>query len=279
MPILPLHQSQTYFHFDTAECIAAGEILHADYAGADPFPHIVLEDFIDAAVLRDIERHYPSRDGKAFFDRPQERLKYQYTASEIPHGPTRNLLAELNSEAFLKFLRALTGIKGLIADPYYLGGGLHETKAGGHLSIHADFNTHNTMNVERRLNLLIYLNDDWLPDYGGALELWDRDMSRPVRSVRPELGRAVIFSTDHDSYHGQPDPLTCPPDRARRSIATYYYTAFEGRGKGALNRDTNFRPRPHSNEKPDYAVRYQHFVNDWVPARLHGLAGRFNIWR
>jgi hypothetical protein len=277
MPILSLHQTGAFMHFAEDECVAAGADLHRSYVAASPFPHIVLDDFLDAGILRDVEQHYPSRVGRSYFDREQERLKYQYAAGEIGHGPTRNLLAELNGEAFLRFLSALTGIKGLIPDPYHSGGGLHETLSGGHLSIHADFNKHGLMRVQRRINLLIYLNDDWLPEYGGALELWDQGMTRAEHRVLPLMGRAVIFNTDLDSFHGQPDALSCPPDRTRRSIATYYYTAFEG--DPSVERDTNFRPRPHSDEKPDYAIRYKHFVNDWVPARLQRLAHRCNLWR
>jgi hypothetical protein len=34
----------------------------------------------------------------------------------------------------------------------------------------------------------------------------------------------AMFSTTDYSYHGHPDPLSCPPDRSRRSLALYYYT-------------------------------------------------------
>jgi Rps23 Pro-64 3,4-dihydroxylase Tpa1-like proline 4-hydroxylase len=278
MVMLTLHAQNGYGHFDEDECGAAGAALHDSYAAAEPFPHIVIDDFLDAGLLRDISLNYPSRDGKAFFDRPQERLKYQFHAGETPHAATRNLLAELNSRAFLRFLKTLTGISGLISDPYYEGGGLHETRSGGHLSVHADFNIHSKMKVERRLNLLIYLNDDWPENYGGQLELWDKAMTAPVTRIAPVLGRAVIFNTALDSYHGQPDPVACPPERSRRSIATYYYTAFET-AIHVPNRTTNFRARPQTGDKPDRAIAYQHFLNDWVPHKLHGIAQRLNIWR
>lgn len=278
MAVLTLHNSGGYLHFDESECAAAGAVLHDSYTSALPFPHVVIDDFIDAAILRDIAGHYPSRDGKAFFDRAQERLKYQFHAGESSHGGTRNLLAELNSRAFLRFLQNLTGIRGLVSDPYYEGGGLHETRAGGHLSVHADFNIHGKMKVERRLNLLIYLNEDWPADFGGNLELWDKAMVAPVSKIEPLLGRAVIFNTSLDSYHGVPDPLTCPADRSRKSIATYYYTAFEG-GAPVPHRNTNFRPRPGTVDVPDRAVGFEHFVNDWVPHRLKGFAMRFNPWK
>jgi len=217
---------------------------------------------------------FPDRTGKSYFDRDQERLKYQFNPGESSSGIVRNILSELNSQAFLSFLRELTGISGLISDPYFHGGGLHETCAGGHLGIHADFNIHREMKVERRLNLLIYLNEDWEPSFGGNLELWDQAMSARQLAVAPLLGRAVIFNTSLDSYHGHPDPLTCPPDRSRRSIATYYYTSLADAAGHVPIRTTNFRPRPHSGEKRDWKIAYQHWVNDWVPARLQRYARR-----
>jgi hypothetical protein len=273
MPILDLKDSGGYLHFDRDQCVAEGEKRAAEYQNATPFPHIVLEDFLDRDVLRGIVEQFPDREGRAYFDRPQERLKYQFDPHTVDSFRVRNLLAELNSEPFLAFLSAMTGIDGLISDPYYSGGGLHETLSGGHLSIHADFNLHEKMRVERRLNLLVYLNEDWPEEYGGQLELWDKKMRAAARSVLPVLGRAVVFNTTLQSFHGQPDPVKCPPDRSRRSIATYYYTAYPIEA-AIKTRTTTFQTRPHSEDKPDWKMRYNHFVGDWVPPRLQGFARR-----
>ena len=272
--MLPLHNVNGYLAFDAAECKALGQSLADQYQHAEPFPHIVMDDFLDQATLKRVLADFPSSENKFFFDRDQERLKFQYQPHEVQSALVRNLFAELNSQAFLGFLEEMTGIHGLIPDPYFEGGGLHETKRGGHLGVHADFNIHDGMKLERRLNLLIYLNEDWEDDYGGQLELWKKDMSECSVRVKPVLGRAVVFTTALDSFHGHPDPLNCPPERSRRSIATYYYQAAE-EGLAALpKRTTNFRPRPGSDDKSDWDVRRHHFVNDWVPPKLQRLAHR-----
>lgn len=273
MPILDLKDSGGYLHFDRAQCIAAGQARAAEYRSADPFPHIVMDDFVDAGILRALTAEFPARDGRTYFDRQQERFKYQFDPNGVPSGRVRNLLAELNGEPFMAFLAAMTGIDGLISDPYYLGGGLHETLTGGHLSVHADFNIHESMNVERRLNLLIYLNDDWPEEYGGTLELWDKKMRRAARSVLPVMARAVVFNTTLQSFHGQPEAVACPPDRSRRSIATYYYTALPGGGT-APKRTTTFQQRPGTGDRRDWRVGYLHLVEDWVPKRLQSIARR-----
>jgi Rps23 Pro-64 3,4-dihydroxylase Tpa1-like proline 4-hydroxylase len=263
-----------YVALDTEECRAYGRSLAAKYQGAVPFPHIVIDDFLDKDLLKRVLADFPSSDSRQYFDRDQERLKFQFQPHEISSGLVRNIFAELNSQAFLGFLEELTGLKGLLPDPYFEGGGLHETKRGGHLGVHADFNGHDRLKVERKLNLLVYLNEDWQPAYGGQLELWDTEMKACAVRVEPILGRAVIFTTSLDSFHGHPDPLNCPPERSRRSIATYYYQA-PLEGFAALpKRTTNFRVRPQSADKSDWQVRRHHFVNDWVPPKLQRLAHR-----
>src|SRR5690242_7197559 len=169
--MLHLKAINGYLALDADECREAGRSLADKYQNASPFPHIVMDDFLDPEVLRGVLADFASSDDKEFFDRDQERFKFQYQPNESSSGLVRNLFAELNSQAFLGFLEELTGFKGLISDPYFDGGGLHETKRGGHLGVHADFNTHQRLNVERKLNLLVYLNENWEDDYGGQLEL------------------------------------------------------------------------------------------------------------
>ena len=122
------------------------------------------------------------------------------------------------------------------------GGGLHQTLRGGHLNIHADFTTHHDHdNWARRVNILLYLNEEWNTDeWGGQLELWDPQMTACQAKVTPAGNRMLVFTTTFDSFHGHPDPLTCPEDVARRSMALYYFTEEEK----AVRRSTNYQARP-----------------------------------
>ena len=118
----------------------------------------------------------------------------------------------------------MTGIQSLIPDPSFQGGGLHQIVPGGKLGIHADFNKHSRFGLDRRLNLLLYLNKNWREEYGGHLELWDRDMTHCEAKVAPIFNRVMVFGTTDFTYHGHPDPLRCPEGMTRKSLALYYFS-------------------------------------------------------
>jgi Rps23 Pro-64 3,4-dihydroxylase Tpa1-like proline 4-hydroxylase len=144
----------------------------------------------------------------------------------------------------LNFLEILTGIKGVIPDPYYVGGGLHQIKPGGNLEVHADFNLHTKLKLDRRINVLVYMNKDWHEEYGGHFELWNKDMTAAEQKILPLFNRCAIFSTTSTSYHGHPTPLSCPPDRTRKSIATYYYSNGRPEEEANESHSTLFMQRP-----------------------------------
>ncbi|MCI5083810.1 MAG: 2OG-Fe(II) oxygenase [Saprospiraceae bacterium] len=196
------------------------------YALADPFPSIYFENFFNPDVLDAILEEFPdlSKKGDFNFNTPNE-IKLA-SKGEARFGPkTKEFVHFLNSEPFLQFLQELTGIEEqLLPDPYFEGGGLHETKPGGFLKIHADFNKHYVNKLDRRLNILVYLNKDWKDEYGGHFELWNKEMTQCVKKVAPNFNTLAMFSTTSTSYHGLPNPLTCPPDRSRKSLALYYYS-------------------------------------------------------
>lgn len=200
---------------------------HKDqYNSADPFPNISFQQFFNPTVLDQILEEFPDleKKGDIKFNTPNE-VKLA-TKGERRFGPvTKQFVHFLNSEPFLMFLQELTGIEEkLMPDPYFEGGGFHQTKRGGFLKIHADFNKHKATKLDRRLNILIYLNKEWKEEYGGHFELWNRDMTHCVKKVAPEFNTLAMFTTTDFSYHGLPTPLNCPPDRSRKSIALYYYS-------------------------------------------------------
>jgi len=245
------------------------------YRTAEEFPHIVIDHFLPDKILADAAMYFPPMDsaGWTHYKHFNENKVGLNKRDAIP-PPLRDIIDALNTPDFVAWLSTLTGIAGLKPDPTLEGGGLHQIARGGFLNIHADFTVHPHRRMwRRRVNLLLYLNPDWQADYGGALELWTRDMKRPFNAILPLFNRCVIFNTDADSYHGHPSPLTCPPERTRRSIALYYFTE---EATAPVKAATNYRARPGDGVKA---------VGIWLDKkalavynRLKGVLGIDDAW-
>lgn len=206
------------------DLLALAERLGPQFVNADPFPHVVVDDLLPPETVREVIDAFPLPGPEwRHFDDPNQ-LKFALRDEEAMPAPIRSVVQQFNAQVFVEFLEALTGIKGLIPDPHLLGGGLHQIPRGGTLNIHADFNQNRKLSADRRLNVLLYLNEDWHEEYGGYLELWDREMTRAVVRVAPVANRMVVFETSSTSFHGHPDVLAVPEGRFRRSLAWYYYT-------------------------------------------------------
>lgn len=237
-----------FINSSTTDLAAFGAAKKEAYVNADPFPNAYFDNFFDPVMLKEVLNEFPDltkQPDLKFHDVNQVKLA---SKGEYRFGPkTKEFMHYLNSQPFLEFLTELTGIENLIPDPFYDGGGCHQIQPGGMLKIHADFNKHPKTKLDRRLNVLVYLNEDWKEEYGGHFELWDTEMKGSRKKILPLFNRMAIFSTTSNSYHGHPNPLTCPPDRTRKSLALYYYT--NGRPKeeiieGAEDHNTIFKYRP-----------------------------------
>lgn len=220
-------KTSDFFYFDPNYLNQLAQDRAESYASAKPYPHAVIDGFIPQDwILHKVLEEFPSPKKNNWHpDSPAQLAKASYTTDYL-YGPhTRHLMNEFNSATFIKFLQQLTGIQGLIPDPHYLGAGLHQINSGGFLKIHTDFSWYPELKLRRRLNMLLYLNEGWREEWGGAIELWDKKMKGCVKKALPLFNRCVIFNTTQTSYHGHPDPLMCPKDVSRKSIALYYYTA------------------------------------------------------
>jgi hypothetical protein len=239
---------------------------HLSYINARPYPHVIFDDFFDPELVELVLAEFPKPHAIKWqnFDNAEE-IKLA-SAAEASFGPaTRLLLYHLNSITFLEFLSTVTGIDNLISDPRFQGGGLHQIVPGGKLGVHADFNRHPDFGLDRRLNLLLYLNKDWREDYGGHLQLWDRDMIRCEAKVLPIFNRVMIFGTTDFTYHGHPDPLGCPEGMTRKSLALYYFSNGRPSEEVTGQHSTLFRARDEKDFKLTLKQRLQNFAVDVLP--------------
>lgn len=217
--------------------------LRERYLGGDPFPHIVLDGLFDETDLDRVLAEFPSPEQMRWrrFESPLEKKLGYYHEDSLISPAVRAFLDAMNGFEMLLWLEALTGMDGLIPDPYFGGGGLHQIEPGGFLKIHADFNVHPKLKLDRRANMLIYLNRDWREEWGGHLELWNESMTDCRKRIAPLFNRTVIFSTTDTSYHGHPHPLAAPAGVTRKSVSLYYYTAGRPAMEQSRPHDTIFR--------------------------------------
>ena len=282
-------EKESLFEFALSETFSSERLKslatkHArEFQSNTPFPHIVIDNFVDPTLLKLVEREvlkknyekkcaalgnkvgitkedttklhcfyneFKVRGGNVF-----ERNEYKKLAvySEDYFGAlTRFLFLLFKSSTFTTFLEDISGIDNVIPDPHFRGSGLHSTAPHGFLRVHADFNRYERYKLDRRINVFLFLNSEWKERWGGALELWPRNMSTCERKIQPIFNRLVIFKTTDFSYHGYTDPLTSP--FPRRSMAMYYYT--------------NGRP---DDEKVDKGDHSHSTLWQEVPCKMQGL--------
>jgi len=210
----------------------------------DPFRHIVIDNFLPSEQAIWASASFPRpKDGWYSYDNVFEN-KWATDKHELIPSQHMEILLKHNASPFITDLETLFDMPGLIPDPSFRGGGLHYIKPGGKLDIHADFNWHTHLKLDRRLNAILYLNPDWKPEYGGHLELWDKEMKLCVKKIEPLHNRMVIFETTDFSYHGHPDPFNGPEGSSRKSMAWYFYTNGRPEHEKTDPHSTMFKKRP-----------------------------------
>jgi hypothetical protein len=222
---------------DHKKLAADFDVIRARFSAARPFPHVVIDGAMHGDQLANAVEDWPApahsgwrqfQKGKRAFATPAMARPW---AAQLMRGP--------NQRKFVEFLAALTGIADLAPDHELHGGGLHEVEAGGSLGIHVDFNR--LGELHRRVNVLVFLNRGWQPNWNGALELWPGELNPAGKVViEPTFNRMVIFEASEHSWHGHPLPLACPEDVARKSAAFYYYSR-----------------EPHPSYRRDHSTVYQ----------------------
>lgn len=205
--------------------------LAATFQQAQPFRHIVIDDFFDTGYCQRLLDDFPT------FQRETAIAEHGAVGGKSTRENIRELGADyqalddlIQSQAFLDLVGTITGIPDLKYDPNYFGGGTHENLSGQDLNPHIDFNYHPLTRQHRRLNLIVYLNHEWQREWGGCID-FHRDPYLPpsedqIISVLPLFNRCVIFETNEYSWHGF-ERIDLPEDASdvsRKSVALYYYT-------------------------------------------------------
>ncbi len=230
--------------------------LKETFQCAEPFNHIVIDNFFNENVAHALVEEFPGLDSQTWYtyDNAIEKKHAMNNWDRFPKT-TYQVFTYLNSPEFIRNLEEWTGIERLYPDIGLHGGGWHAHGRGGKLNVHLDYSIHPKLQLERRLNLIVYLTPGWKAEWGGGLQLWSHDAvnsspSECIKVVDNVFNRGVLFDTTQNSWHGLPDPIECPEGEMRRSLAVYYLSE--------PNKDAAKRGKalfaPHKDQKDDPAV-------------------------
>jgi len=247
---------------------ALAEERREAFATAEPYPFTVIDDFLPAEDAEQTLAEFEATESgwNHYHHYNEKKLALTDICQMGTH--TQRVFAALQHQRFVEFLERLTGIDSLMADPDLDGAGLHQIVRGGFLNVHADFQSHTVNSAwSRQINLLIYFNRDWKPEWQGNLELWATDVSRCVESVEPVFNRAVIFNTRGNAYHGHPHQLACPEGVTRKSLALYY---FRDEHERQTLTSTHYRATP-----DDPAYKHALVVLDRWALRVYSVLKRY----
>jgi hypothetical protein len=211
---------------------------------SSPYQHIIIDNLIENRFIESIFKAFPKLndpDWEHTYDEGIEvKSRTNWTSEfDIP-DKIIDIIRIFNSSPVLNAIGSRLKIPKLIPDPYFTGGGLNVTPKGGLLDVHVDGNYHDATGLNRRVNLLLYLNKNWKPEWGGELGIYKNQGKTLHTSIAPIFNRCVIFDTHDKSYHGLPNPINFPKKENRKSIILYYYT-HATRPKGQILVD-----KPHS---------------------------------
>jgi len=228
---LKINLQEENMQLDYVKLNELAEEKSAEFKNADSYPHIVIDNLFREDIVLSAFNSAPKPDETFYrYNNPLEKKFAKDKVYELPES-MQKILYELNSARFLLFLEKLTGINGLVSDPYYRGGGVHYMGRGCKLDVHIDFNKHPKLKLDRRLNLIFFIVKDWKESWNGDFQVWngksakgEHQLTNMVERVYPKFNRMVIFATSEKSFHGVPEIIDCPEGMFRISLATYYYT-------------------------------------------------------
>jgi Rps23 Pro-64 3,4-dihydroxylase Tpa1-like proline 4-hydroxylase len=205
------------------------EELKDKFINAQPFEHIVIDNFLDNSYAEKLCNSFPTNyDNWYKYLNPIE-VKYTYDNISELNPDLKDYFYFLSTYETIDIFRKLTNIDNLTYDEYLHGAGLHCHPKNGRLNIHLDYEKHPYSGKERRINVIYFLTKDWNPEWNGQNELWDKNVSACVTKTDIKFNRAIIFKTNDISWHGLPEKISCPENVYRKSLAYYYVSPLNSK--------------------------------------------------
>lgn len=225
------------------------------FHSSEPFNHVTIDNFILPEYVKKLSEEFPDYNDSRLLirDNPLENKKSSNVWDFFP-PLTYSMFNYFGRFEFLNLMRDLVDNSSLHFDYGLHGGGWHMHSCGGLNNVHLDYNVHPKLNEQRKLNVIIYLTEDWSSEWNGGLELWSHDSEngqpkQMITTIENVYNRAIIFDTTQNSWHGFSKSINCPKGVIRKSLAAYF---VQPKPKEADNRlRALFSPREDQKNDPE----------------------------
>lgn len=203
--------------------------LYKAFVSNTPFPNIEFRDFLDEGIAlgmkNEITNSYRKYNHllKNFTRNGSHMIELCEAGDYCPIA--HRLIGDLHSKYFVGWLEKVTGIDGLIPDPWLIGASYMRCYRGDSLQVHSDFNWNDKLKLHRKLTLVIYLNPEWEEEWNGDIQLWDKEKQKCVKKYFPSNGNMVLWENQKYAFHGHPNPLNCPEHITRDGFRLFYYVS------------------------------------------------------
>ena len=212
-----------YDFFQNINLIYPADELREKYSQGYPVPHYIIDDFLPADVYQAVLETFsniPEHRYKIF----ENEISYRKECRNFAEAPLLQTLANsFNSKLFVDWFESVAGAEKLVPDPHFLGGGFCRSSRNTTLGLHTDFNWNDSLRLNRKNNAILYMNQEWQPEWNGHLEFWDNDRTECLVRVEPKPNRLIFWDYGYDLVHGHPDPILCPEHLSRDSLILFYY--------------------------------------------------------
>lgn len=241
------------------------EELYKRFFSADPFPYVYVDNFLDPLLAKSLSKNFPSQKSMDVFYNGLNERKGEHSTFETLHEDFGILKENLSQTSFIRQIENITGFKDLYPIDDRYGCGLHQGSSGSFLDTHIDYNLHPILKKQRRLNLIIFLNENWEEDWGGYLQFSDHTGTKVVQSIEPKFNRAVIFICNSVSYHGY-NRIQCPESVTRKSFYLYF---FSDAPKNLIFHDTVFTPTAQDSFSRKVRIVTKEFIKNTLKRILY----------
>ena len=236
--------------------------LTSNSLNQNPFPYMVIDNFLPDNLAKSLSNEFPDYDDDIWFNY-NNRIEHKKLLSDWRKFPlsTYQVFSFFNSQWMLNTLSNLVDSP-LIEDQGLHGGGWHIHSNGGKLNPHLDYSLHPMLGLQRKLNLIVYLSENWEENYGGHFGLWDQHptelrANNLIKEIGIKFNRAVLFDTTKQSWHGLSRKVQCPKGIYRKSLATYYL----------INPSLNTNPRNRALFSPTKEQLNDPNINEFISKR------------